>query len=140
MIDTFKGVVYPGQCDAMGHMNVQHYITALDQSLWHLMLAIGYLPSWIESRREGWADVRYEIDFKGELKTGCLFVVEAAVLSVGTTSIKTIHRFLEAESKSTSCEVVAVSVFFDLGHRRSKEIPESIRIGAIALGLNCRLG
>ena len=33
----------PAQCDAMGHMNVQYYIAAFDQSLWHLMATAGNL-------------------------------------------------------------------------------------------------
>ena len=40
--ETFRGVVYPAQCDAMGHMNVQHYVAAFDQAMWHLVHEIGY--------------------------------------------------------------------------------------------------
>ena len=35
-LDCYRGVVYPAQCDAMGHMNVQYYVAAFDQAMWHL--------------------------------------------------------------------------------------------------------
>jgi len=127
MKETFRGVVYPAQCDAMGHMNVQYFIAALDQSLWHLMLAIGFSPRWIVERHEGWADVRYEIDFKGELRAGDLFVVEAGIVKLGRTSMTTIHRICEAEGRSIAAEALAVSVYFDLSQRHSKELPVKIR-------------
>ncbi len=74
---TYRGVVYPVQCDVMGHMNVQHYIGAFDQAGWHLVAAIGYKPSWLKERNCGWADRRYEIDFIDELPVGSLFEIRS---------------------------------------------------------------
>lgn len=127
---TYQGVVYPAQCDAMGHMNVQHYVAAFDQALWHLMAACGYSPSWISERREGWADVRYEIDFRGETAVGSLFVVDSNVRHVGTKSLRSWHRLSTPEG--TRAELLATSVYFDLDFRQAKEIPDIVRQGAEA--------
>ena len=40
---TYRGVVYPSQCDFMGHLNVQHYIAAFDQAILHLTSELGLL-------------------------------------------------------------------------------------------------
>ncbi len=72
----------------MGHMNTPHYIAAFDQAMWHLVHALGYRPAWREQRGEGWADVRYVIDFRSELRAGDLFVVDSAVTRVGRSSRK----------------------------------------------------
>lgn len=128
---TFQGVVYPAQCDAMGHMNVQHYVGAFDQALWHLMAACGYGADWVTTRRQGWADARYEIDFRQEIRAGDLFVVDSAVRRVGTKSLTTWHGL--SSQGTLRAELLAVSVYFDLDGRRAMALPDEIGAGARAL-------
>lgn len=130
---TYQGVVYPAQCDAMGHMNVQFYIAAFDQSLWHLMAASGYSAAWIHERREGWADRRYEIDFRQELPVGSLFEIHSSVGKVGRTSLTTHHSLTNKADGVTCAELVAVSVYFDLEGRRALPLPQAIIDGAAKL-------
>ena len=129
---TYQGLVYPAQCDAMGHMNVQQYVAAFDQASWHLLAACGYEAGWVETRREGWADVRYEIDFRHEIRAGALFVIDSAVRRVGGKSLTAKHR-LAAPDGTVHAELLAVSVYFDLALRRARELPATVRAGALAL-------
>lgn len=130
---TYQGIVYPAQCDAMGHMNVQFYVAAFDQSLWHLMAAAGYSASWISEHRQGWADRRYEIDFRRELPVGSLFEIRGSVVKVGHTSLTTRHRLTDKADGALCAELLAVSVFFDLEARRSLPLPPGIVDGASRL-------
>lgn len=124
---TYQGVVYPAQCDAMGHMNVQYYVAAFDQSLWHLMAAVGYSHVWITERKVGWADRRYEIDFRRELSVGSLFSIESHVVKVGGTSLTTRHIVSETGTGVINAELVAVSVYFDLAKRQAISLPDELR-------------
>ncbi|GEO85277.1 MULTISPECIES: acyl-CoA thioesterase [Alphaproteobacteria] len=130
---TYQGVVYPAQCDAMGHMNVQFYIAAFDQSLWHLMAAAGYSAAWISERRQGWADRRYEIDFRQELPVGSLFEISSSIVKVGRTSLSTHHRLTNKAGGALCAELLAVSVYFDLAARQSLSLPREIIDGATKL-------
>ena len=130
---TYQGVVYPAQCDAMGHMNVQYYIAAFDQAFWHLIAAVGYSATWIAERQEGWADRRYEIDFRRELPVGSLFEIRSAVVKVGRTSLTTRHRLLDKADGHLCAELLAVSVYFDLARRESRVLPETIVSGVRGL-------
>jgi len=127
---TYQGVVYPAQCDAMGHMNVQYYIAAFDQASWHLVAAAGYCPSWIEERREGWADRRYEIDFRRELPVGSLFEIRSGIVRIGNTSLTARHRLTSKADGGLCAELLAVTVYFDLAARQSRALPEAILRGA----------
>ncbi|HEX7908975.1 MAG TPA: acyl-CoA thioesterase [Paraburkholderia sp.] len=131
-IPTFNGVVYPSQTDAMGHMTVQYYIAAFDQAMWHLVSRLGYDPEWRNSRNEGWADVRYEIDFRSELRVGDLYTVDSEVIDVGKSSFRSKHRLL-ARSGEVAAELLMTSVYFHLKERKSIPIPDSIRLGARTL-------
>ena len=126
MLLTYHGVVYPVQCDAMGHMNVQHYIAAFDQSLWHLIAELGYSPAWITERRQGWADRRYELDFRQELPVGSLFEIRSSVVKVGRTSLTTRQRMTNKADGALCAELLAVSVYFDLEARRAIELPAEL--------------
>jgi len=128
-IQTFNGVVYPSQSDAMGHMTVQYYVAAFDQAMWHLVSRLGYDPDWRNSRDEGWADVRYEIDFRSELRIGDLFTVESDVIDVGTRSLKSTHKLL-ARNGDVAAELLMTSVYFQLKERKAISVPEVVRDGA----------
>lgn len=123
---TYQGVVYPAQCDAMGHMNVQFYIAAFDQAFWHLIAATGYSATWIADRQEGWADRRYEIDFRRELRVGSLFEIHSAVVKVGRTSLTSRHRLTDKADGALCAELLAISVYFDLAVRQSMPLPATI--------------
>lgn len=125
-MDTYRGVVYPAQSDAMGHMTVQYYVAAFDQAMWHLVASIGYDPAWRDERYEGWADVRYEIDFRSELRVGDLFTVESSITSVGNSSLKSHHRLIGPKGM-LAAEIHMTSVYFHLKERCSKPIPDAIR-------------
>jgi acyl-CoA thioester hydrolase len=127
-IQTFNGVVYPSQSDAMGHMTVQYYVAAFDQAMWHLVSRLGYDPDWRHSRDEGWADVRYEIDFRSELRVGDLFTVESDVIDVGTRSLKSKHKLL-ARNGDVAAELFMTSVYFHLKERKAIPVPEVVRGG-----------
>jgi acyl-CoA thioester hydrolase len=127
---TFRGVVYPAQCDAMGHMNVQHYTAAFDQAMWHLVAQLGFRPSAVAEQRVGWADVRYLINFRRELRAGELYHAESSVVKVGNSSLVTRHRIIDTEAGEIAAEVEMTSVHFDLEKRTSRALPAEIRAAA----------
>ena len=126
--------MFPGQCDAMGHMNVQHYIAAFDQAMWHLVAELGYRASWAADRQQGWADVRYLVNYRRELRAGVLFHVSSAAQNVGRTSLTTFHELVNSESGEIAADLEMKSVYFDLGSRTAIAIPEQIRSAVVARG------
>lgn len=128
-METFRGVVYPAQTDAMGHMTVQYYVAAFDQAMWHLVDALGYDPEWCHELKQGWADVRYEIDFRAELKVGDLYRVVSKVVNVGRSSLRSHHQMFGPKS-TLAAEIAMTSIYFDLDQRKSMVLPDAIRESA----------
>lgn len=129
-LTTYRGIVYPVQCDVMGHMNVQHYIAAFDQAFWHFAAAIGYKGSWLRERNLGWADRRYEVDFHAELPVGSLFEVRSRLVKFGRTSLTIHHAMYNSEFDTLAAEITAVSILFDLIARKSAPLPAEMIEGA----------
>lgn len=125
--ETLRGVVYPAQCDAMGHLTVKEYMGFFDQAEWHCFLTLGFDPAWIERENIGWADVRHEIDYRGELLAGALVRVESRVVEVGGKSLTTAHALHDAASGTLCAELRAVSVQYDLANRTSMALHDTVR-------------
>lgn len=124
---TFTGVVYPNQCDAMGHMNVQYYVAAFDQAFWHLVAALGYSTSWVTDKQQGWADVHHALDYQTELRAGELFMVESSPAQIARTSLVTHHRLCRRGDGAVCASMAMTSVYFDLSARKALSIPDTIR-------------
>jgi acyl-CoA thioester hydrolase len=59
---TYRGTVYPWQCDHMGHMNVMWYVGKFDEgkfdeTSWHLISELGLTRARFEHEGAGMATV-----------------------------------------------------------------------------------
>ena len=63
---TYRGTVYPWQCDHIGHMNVMWYVGKFDEATWHLFAQIGLTPSYLRESGRGMAAVQQNISYKRE--------------------------------------------------------------------------
>ncbi len=132
-LDTFRGVVYPWHCDQMGHLNVQHYVGMYDQASVHLFAAFGLSHAHVRETNMGFADVRHVIEYKNELLAGSAVRMESRVTAVGNSSIRHEHRLLDIDTDEVAATFEAVSVYFDLGARKSAPLPQEFRDRAKAL-------
>jgi acyl-CoA thioester hydrolase len=131
--ETYRGVVYPAQCDAMGHMNVQYYVAAFDQAMWHLVHEIGYRKPVATGTGYGWADVRHVVEYRNELPVGALYRVASTIRKVGRSSMVTYHRMFGTDENTLSAECEMTSVYFDRSNRVSCPLPTALRDAAVAL-------
>lgn len=124
---TYRGVIYPWQCDAMGHFTTRYYMAAFDEAAWHFLWEAGFDPATIEKEHIGWADVRHEIEYLSELREGDLFQVESRPLKLGNTSV-VYEMALKPVGNDTVCaRLTATTVQFDLKRRRSVEVLPRVR-------------
>jgi len=113
----------------MGHMNVQYYVAAFDQAMWHLVHALGYRTDWQVDRGEGWADVQHNVSFAKELKVGSLFYIQSRVGNIGTKSLTTVHDLYDMDGALSASNEIK-SVYFDLTKRKALVLPQDFRLKA----------
>jgi acyl-CoA thioester hydrolase len=132
-METYRGVVYPSDCDVIGHMNVKNYTGAFDQAMWHLVHAAGYRTIWASDRGEGWVDAEHVTRFQRELTVGSLYRIESRVLKVGTSSLRSFHELYDVDHAEPAATCEMVSVYFDLNVRAPKPIGEVLARGLRSL-------
>jgi len=126
---TYRGAVYPWQCDHVGHMNIMWYVGKFDEANWNLFARIGLTPSYLRESNSGMAAVQQNISYRRELLAGDIVEVRSALLEIRDKSIRFRHDMRNAETGeiAASCEITGVhmdrqvrkSVAFDGAIRRT---------------------
>jgi acyl-CoA thioester hydrolase len=97
---TYRGTVYPWQCDHVGHMNIMWYVGKFDEANWNLFARIGLTPTYLRQSGHGMAAVQQNI---------------------GDKSIRFRHEMRNAETGeiAAACEITGVH----LDRRTRKSTP-----------------
>ena len=93
---THRGVVYPWQCDQMGHMNVMWYVGKFDEATWQMFAQMGLTPPismptmavWLPSARRSpiAASCALARSFPfGPASSKCVSVSSASIMKCVTT-------------------------------------------------------
>jgi acyl-CoA thioester hydrolase len=129
---THRGVVYPWQCDHMGHMNVMWYTSKFDEATWNLFAAIGITPAYIRERKHGMAAVQQNTSYKRELSPGDVIAIRSRILEVREKVIRFEHQLVNEETKEVAATTELTAVHLDLVSRKARPLPPEILVRARA--------
>ena len=130
---TYRGAVYPSQCDHMGHMNVMWYVAKFDEATWQLFSAIGLTPSRLRAESIGMAGVEQHIEYKRELYAGDVVTVSSAILEVKQKAIRFAHEMKNDETGEVAARTVLVAVHLDAVTRKARALPTDVRDRAYSM-------
>src|SRR5262245_42689652 len=130
---TYRGALYPRDCDHMGHINVATYSAKFDEASWVLFCELGLTPSLLRGERNGVAGVQQNISYRQELFAGDVIEVRAHMLEVAEKRLRFRHDMHNFETGNlvASCELTAVHL--DKAAHKSCPFPAAVREKAGAL-------
>lgn len=124
---TYRGTVYPWQCDHMGHMNVMWYTGKFDEASWQFFGALGLTPAWLKETGRGMAAVEQLTEYKRELHAGELVSVHTTLIEIRPKAIRFRH---EMRRDGHVDDIVAVStltgVHLDAVARKACAFPDAM--------------
>ena len=126
LIETYRGAVYPWQCDHMGHMNVMWYVGKFDEATWNLFAEMGVTTAFLKQNKRGMAAVQQNITYKRELVAGDVIAVRSAFLDVREKVAKFVHEMRNAVTGEVSAVCVLTGVSMDSQTRKSCPFPEDV--------------
>jgi acyl-CoA thioester hydrolase len=94
---AYRGVVYPWQCDQMGHMNVMWYVGKFDEATWYFASTIGLTPTYMSQTQRGMAGVQQNITYKRELFAGAVVEIRSRIVSIADRKIVIAHEMRDVE-------------------------------------------
>ncbi len=132
-IVTYRGALYPRDCDHIGHVNIAAYGAKFDEANWVFFCRIGLTPSYLRGESHGMAGVQQDISYKRELFGGDVVEVRSHVLEVADKRLRFRHDMhnIETGAVVAVCEVTAVHL--DKRARKSCVLPPAVRQAAEAL-------
>lgn len=127
---TYRGTVYPWQCDHVGHMNVMWYVHKFDEATWQFFASIGLTPAFLRDNHRGMAAVQQNISYKQELMAGDVVEIASSVLEIRDKLIRFAHTMTDSSTGAAVaiCELTAVHL--DRNARKSCPFPENVRLAA----------
>lgn len=134
---TYRGVVYPWQCDHVGHMNVMWYVGKFDEATWQLFAMFGLTPSFLRERNRGMAAVRQDITYKRELRAGDVVSIRSGVLEIREKVVRFFHEMYNDEKGEIAATAEITGVHLDTVLRKSCPLPAQVfeRAGAFIVPL-----
>lgn len=123
---TYRGVVYPWQCDHMGHMNVMWYVGKFDEATWQLFSMLGLPPSFLREQNRGMAAVQENITYKRELRPGDVVSIRSGVLEVKEKAIRFFHEMYNDETGEIAATAEMTGVHLDTVMRKSSPFPGQV--------------
>ena len=126
LVETYRGIIYPWQCDHMGHMNVMWYVGKFDEATWNLFAAAGVTASFLKENRRGMAAVQQNITYRRELLAGDTVAIGSAFLEVRDKVAKFVHEMRNAVTGEISAICVLTGVHTDSQTRKSCPFPAEI--------------
>ncbi|MBB4373094.1 acyl-CoA thioester hydrolase [Bradyrhizobium sp. cir1] len=127
---TYRGTVYPWQCDHVGHMNIMWYVGKFDEANRNLFARLGLTPSYLRSSGRGMVAVQQNIAYKRELLAGDIVEIHSHLLEVGDKSIRFRHDMRNAETGEIAATCEITGVHMDRQLRKSAPFTDAIREAA----------
>jgi acyl-CoA thioester hydrolase len=129
---TYKGTVYPWQCDHMGHMNVMWYVGKFDEATWNLLAELGITPKYMRNEQCGMAAVQQNTSYQQELLAGDVIEIRSRILEVRDKVIRFQHEMRNIETDQVVAITELTGVYLDRQTRRSSSLPPAVRAAAEA--------
>ena len=127
MLETYRGNVYPWQCDILNHMNVQFYMAKFDEAAWQFFAQIGMDTKYFLNENAGIVAMEQHIKYKKELVAGDLVIIKSELLEVRRKSVQFRHVLYKMETGEIAAEMEGIGVHLNTKTRKSCEFPPEIK-------------
>jgi acyl-CoA thioester hydrolase len=125
--ESYRGQVLASECDLLGHMNIQFYISRLSHATWNMCYFIGMTPEEIKSGKRALATVQQNSTYLSELIAGDIIHMETGVLRSSNKTITLRHRLFNSATGKPAFENVSTAAYMDLELRKAVPLTEAMR-------------
>jgi acyl-CoA thioesterase FadM len=135
-VDTCRDAVRPAETNAKGQLSIPGYVHRFSAACLQLVTQFGMTPAYMRSARRGFSTFETRLRLEGPRpRAGDLLVVRSAVTQLGTSSIRIVHRMVDARTDAPVATFHQSGVHFDMEARRSAPWPEELRAKGRAMAV-----
>jgi len=123
---TYRGVVYPWQCDHMGHMNVMWYTGKADEAIWNFFADLGLNQRYFDDHKRGMAALEIKTSYRAEVVAGETIEIRTSLTEISEKIIKLTHQMYIRESDKLAAVFDVVGIHLDTDARKSCPFPDDV--------------
>ncbi len=123
---TYRGTVYPWQCDHMGHMNVMWYTGKFDEASWQGFARLGMTRAYMLERNCMMAAVEQSIAYKRELRAGDILTIRTRIHDIGEKSVRIFHEMKNDGTGEVAATTAITAIHLDRATRRPCPFPHDL--------------
>jgi acyl-CoA thioesterase FadM len=132
-IPTRRGRVRPIDLDAAGRFGLAAFVHRFSDACIQGGAAFGMTAEWLEENRRGFSTFELILRIIGNLPLDVPYVCETGIVHLGNTSLRFVHRLLNARTGEEVARMGQYGVFLDLDARRPARLPDDVRTRATTL-------
>lgn len=127
-IESYRGQVLASECDILGHMNIQFYVSRISHATWNMCYFIGISPDDIKGNKRATAAVHQETKYLKELLAGDIIHMETGILRCSNKSITFHNKLFNSATGELALDNISTAVYMDLESRRATPLTDIMRI------------
>jgi acyl-CoA thioester hydrolase len=112
--------------DAMGHMNVRHYLALFDDAAWEYFASFGMDYRYYESTQNGVFALQQFINYRAEVHRGDVVAVRSRLLGRSAKRIHLIHFLVNETQGKLAATMEVLGSHVDLNQRRTSPFPPAL--------------
>ncbi|HEY2056156.1 MAG TPA: thioesterase family protein [Solirubrobacterales bacterium] len=128
---NYRGVVYPWQCDHMGHLNIMWYVGKFDEATWNLFARLGLTGTYLRGSGSSVAGVQQDLNYRREMFPGDVIEITTRVLKIGERSLRFRHEMRDAVTGEITATCEMTGVHLDTETRKAMPWPAEFRAAAL---------
>ena len=126
LIVTHRGLIYPYQCDSMGHMNVMWYVGKFDEATWQFFATMGLTLAYLREQQKAMAAVHQELNYLREVRAGDLITIASRMLEIREMVIRFTHEMRNTVTDEIVATTTLTGVCIDEQLRKSCPFPPAL--------------
>jgi acyl-CoA thioesterase FadM len=132
-VPSGQRVVQPWEIGNDGRLSWQHLVHHFSGAGLHACRAAGMTPKYLRDNRRGYSTFELDIAIDALPRAGDRIAVRSGILQVGKSSIRFLHRMVDARTGKRLASMGQFGVHFDLEARRPAPLPDALREAATEL-------
>jgi acyl-CoA thioester hydrolase len=126
-IEIHRGFVAAAQCDGLGHMATQFYISRYSDGSGHMWQGLGMEKQRMLAARRGSVVLEQRLNYVREVMAGDIVIVKSALVEVAAKTIRICHFMFNAETGRVAATSEVTAILLDLDSRRATAFSDSER-------------
>lgn len=130
---SHRATISPQQIDALGHLNIRHYMSIFDDATWQVSVGLGMDQAYFEQRKLATMALQHVIHYLAEVREGETVAIHSRAVARSAKWLHMMYFMVNDSRDLLAATLEAGGVHVDLERRKSSAMPGDVGANLDAL-------